>query len=110
MSKTFALTLDLKDKPELIAAYEEHHRHVPQAIINHLSRAGIESMKIYRWSNRLFMMLVTTDQFSFERMKQWDDTNPEVQAWEKLMWNFQQALPGAKPGGKWLVMNQIFEL
>jgi len=33
-----------------------------------------------------------------------------VQEWEKLMWKYQQALPKAKPGEKWVLMNKIFEL
>jgi L-rhamnose mutarotase len=33
-----------------------------------------------------------------------------VQAWEQLMWRFQQALPEAKPGEKWLRMERIFKL
>jgi L-rhamnose mutarotase len=39
-----------------------------------------------------------------------DSANPKVQEWENLMWKYQQALPSAKPGEKWLLMNKIFEL
>ncbi|MEY4708637.1 MAG: hypothetical protein RJB58_2360, partial [Pseudomonadota bacterium] len=30
--------------------------------------------------------------------------------WESLMWAFQQALPHAAPGEKWVPMTQIFDL
>ena len=33
-----------------------------------------------------------------------------VQRWETLMWQYQQALPGASPGEKWRLMSKIFEL
>jgi L-rhamnose mutarotase len=33
-----------------------------------------------------------------------------VQEWEKLMWKYQQALPSAKLGEKWILMEKIFEL
>jgi L-rhamnose mutarotase len=33
-----------------------------------------------------------------------------VQQWEQLMWKYQQALPAAKPGEKWLIMDRIFSL
>nr|MBP6989121.1 L-rhamnose mutarotase [Ferruginibacter sp.] len=33
-----------------------------------------------------------------------------VQQWETLMWKYQQALPAAKPGEKWMLLNKIFEL
>jgi L-rhamnose mutarotase len=39
-----------------------------------------------------------------------DNNNPEVQQWEQLMWKYQQAIPGAKAGEKWVIMDKIFEL
>jgi len=33
-----------------------------------------------------------------------------VQEWETLMWMFQQALPWAKPGEKWVRMGRIYAL
>jgi L-rhamnose mutarotase len=39
-----------------------------------------------------------------------DAANPKVQEWENLMWQFQQAPPGAKEGEKWLPMEQIYTL
>jgi L-rhamnose mutarotase len=33
-----------------------------------------------------------------------------VQAWETLMWNYQQALPTATKGEKWIIMKKIFDL
>ena len=39
-----------------------------------------------------------------------DAANPKVQKWEKLMWNYQQALPWAKDGEKWMELEQVFKL
>ena len=50
------------------------------------------------------------DFFSFDKKNAMDNANPTVQEWEKLMWKYQQALPKAKPGEKWVLMNKIFEL
>jgi L-rhamnose mutarotase len=50
------------------------------------------------------------ENFSFEKKAKADEQDPMVQAWEQLMWRFQQALPEAKPGEKWLRMERIFKL
>lgn len=110
MPKTYALALDLKDDAALIAEYERHHRKIPDAVHKSLTNGGILSMEIYRWQNRLFMIMVTADDFSLEDKIRKDKSDPDIQAWEKLMWKFQQALPGAKPGEKWQLMSKVFEL
>ena len=50
------------------------------------------------------------EQFSFEDKAKADQNNQKVQEWENLMWQFQQALPFAKQGEKWVLMNSIFRL
>jgi L-rhamnose mutarotase len=56
------------------------------------------------------MILETNDDFSFERKAAADRENPRVQEWENLMWKFQQPLPEARPGEKWLRMERIYKL
>lgn len=108
--KTFCLTLDLKNDPTLIEEYEQHHKHVWPEVLQSIKDSGIENMEIYRLSNRLFMIMQVDDTFSFEKKAAMDASNPKVQEWEKLMWKYQQALPVAKPGEKWLLMDKIFSL
>ena len=107
--KRHCLALDLKDDPELIAAYEEYHSNVWPEVLDSLGDSGIQHMEIYRISNRLFMIIEVSDTFSFEEKAKKDADNPRVQDWEDLMWKYQQALPVAKPGEKWLPMQKIFE-
>ena len=107
--KRHCLALDLKNDVELIAAYEEYHRNVWPEVLQSLSDSGIQSMEIYRISNRLFMIMEVKDGFSFEDKAKLDANNTKVQDWEVLMWNYQEALPIAKPGEKWLLMDKIFE-
>ena len=104
------LALDLKDDPALIAEYEEHHKKVWPEILESIRRSGSLSMEIWRTGNRLFMVMETTDDFSFERKSEADAADPKVQEWEALMWTYQQALPGAKPGEKWRRMESIFRI
>ena len=107
--KRHCLALDLKDDPELIAAYEEYHSNVWPEVLDSLGDSGIQHMEIYRISNRLFMIIEVSDTFSFEEKAKKDAENSRVQDWEILMWKYQQALPVAKPGEKWLPMQKIFE-
>jgi L-rhamnose mutarotase len=106
----YVLALDLKNDPHLIAEYEAHHKAVWPEVLKSIQEAGILTCNIYRIENRLTMVLETTADFSFEQKAMADAQNQVVQDWEKLMWKYQQALPSAKPGEKWLLMRSIFTL
>lgn len=108
--KRYALALDLKEDTQLIYEYMEYHRKVWPEILASIIDSGIHHMDIYRFSNRLFMLMETEDNFSFERKAEMDASNPKVREWEQLMWTYQQAIPGCKPGEKWVLMEQIFQL
>lgn len=108
--KRFCLALDLVDDPVLINEYIEYHKPIRPEISKSIRDAGVTVMDIYRFGNRLFMIMETVDDFSFEEKDKMDKANPKVQEWEQLMWKYQQAIPGCKPGEKWVLMDQIFEL
>lgn len=108
--KKFALTLDLKNDPQLIEQYKEHHRHVWPQILESIKASGILSMEIYHIEIRLFMIIEASDDFSFEKKAQMDASNPKVQEWENLMDTYQQRLPFAKAGEKWVLMERVFEV
>lgn len=106
----YCLALDLKSDDELIAEYERYHQKVWPEIIDSIKDSGITGLEIYRVCNRLFMIMETDETFSFERKNEMDNSNAKVQEWENLMWKYQQALPGAQPGEKWMLMKKIFDL
>jgi L-rhamnose mutarotase len=110
MNRRFCLTLDLKDDPGLIAEYKRYHEEIWPEITQSIRDSGIEDMEIYLLGSRMFMIMEVNEHFSFEAKARADLQNPKVQEWEQLMWKFQQALPEAKPGEKWLGMERIFKL
>jgi L-rhamnose mutarotase len=110
MTRRFCLTLELKNDSALIAEYKRCHQKIWPEITQSIRDSGIEDMEIYLLGTRLFMILEVNERFSFQAKAEADRQNPKVQEWEKLMWKFQQALPEAKPGEKWLRMEKIFKL
>ncbi len=108
--KRYAFALDLKDDPRLITEYENYHKKIWPEITDSIKNSGIENLEIYRVGNRMFMIMEVNDSFSFERKSKMDSINPKVEEWEKLMWKYQKALPIAKPGDKWMLMEKIYQL
>lgn len=107
--KRYCLALDLIDDDKLIAEYEKHHREIWPEIAKSIKDAGIHEMEIYRVENRLFMIMEVSDKFNFEEKAKADQSNSILQKWETLMWKYQQAIPGSKPGEKWRLMEKIFD-
>lgn len=112
MTKRYCLTLDLRNDPQLIAEYKQYHApgNAWPEITKSIRDAGIEDMEIYLLGTRMFMIMEVNEDFSFEAKSEADRLNPKVQDWEKLMWKFQQPLPEAGPGEKWILMAKIFKL
>ena len=112
MSKKYCLSTDLKDNPALIEEYENYHAagNIWTEITKSIRDSGINNMEIYRIGNRLFMIMEVDDSFDFDKKAKMDADNSKVQEWEELMWKFQQPLPWAKEGEKWMVMKKIFQL
>ena len=106
----YCWALDLKNEEDLILKYKAYHEEVWPEVLVSIKDAGIEELEIYLVGNRLFMIMIVNDSFSFEKKAKMDASNEKVQEWEKLMWDYQQALPIAVPGEKWMLMEKIFKL
>jgi L-rhamnose mutarotase len=112
VSKKICYTCDLLDNPELIEKYKNYHskENTWPEITKSIKYSGIVDMEIYLLANRLFMIMEVDETHTPERKQMMDAANPKVHEWERLMWEFQQAPPGAKEGEKWLPMEQIYKL
>lgn len=106
----YCLALDLIDDPVLIAEYQQLHQRIWPAVAEHLRSQQVLDMQIWRLGTRLFMVMDTGPDFSFDGMDRAARDNPEVQAWETLMWRFQTPTPWTAAGEKWQPMEQIFSL
>jgi L-rhamnose mutarotase len=111
-ARRLCFALDLRDEPEAIAAYRVWHAPggPPAAVNASIRAAGIEALEIYLTGDRLFMIMEVDETFSAQAKAAADAADPEVQAWETLMWSFQKALPWAAPGEKWVACERIYAL
>lgn len=108
--KRYCLALDLKDDPNLIKEYEQYHKSVSPEIEKSMFDAGVINLEMYRVGARMVMILEAEDSFTFEKKSSMDAANPKVQEWETLMWKYQQAIPGSRPGEKWIPMDKFYQL
>lgn len=106
------LALDLKDDPVRIEKYKQYHApgQVWPEIVDSIKSAGIVDMQIFNTGNRLFMIMEVNETFDPIAKSVADANNPKVQEWEQLMDTFQQRLPWADEGVKWVELEKIFEL
>ena len=110
-SRRSVLTLDLKDDPELVAAYRRHHAAVWPEVLRSLRRVGVREMEIFALGRRLVMLLTTAPGFDAERdFARHVASHPRCAEWEKVMEAFQQPPPGAPAGRLWTEMEPIFGL
>jgi L-rhamnose mutarotase len=108
----FYFALDLRDDRQAIAEYERWHRaeNIWPEVVASIRAAGIDAMEIFRTGNRLVMAMDAGADYDPADKAAADAANERVQAWENLMSTFQQPLPWAAPGQKWLPMTRIFSL
>jgi L-rhamnose mutarotase len=104
--------LDLKDDPDLIAAYRDWHRPggPPAAVIAAIRAAGAQEMLIFQTGNRLCMVVDADESFGGAEKRASEQANADVIAWEARMDPFQRPLPWAKAGEKWVECEMIFAL
>jgi len=112
MSNRRFFACDLKDDPALIEKYKAYHAagNAWPEITKSITSSGITDMEIFLAGNRLFMIMTTTDDYDGAAKAAADASNPKVQEWEELMWKYQQALPWAKEGEKWVPMEKVYKL
>lgn len=111
-TQRYCFALDLKDDPIKIAEYVHWHKpeNARQKITDSIRNSGIENMEIYLTGNRLLMVVDVNEHFNPEEKAAADKANPDVKAWEELMNNYQQSLPWAATGEKWVKMDLIYSL
>ncbi|GLQ98905.1 L-rhamnose mutarotase [Dyella mobilis] len=101
--------LDLRDDAAAMAEYESWHQpgQVWPEIIASIRASGVEEMEIFRTGNRLVMVVQMAEGHDASRE---DVESARTREWEALMDRYQQRLPWAEVGQKWVPMRRIFSL
>lgn len=110
--RRFCFTVDLTNDPQLIERYRWWHRPggPPAAVTQALRAADIREMEIWLCGSRMFMLLEAGPDYDPAAKAARDARDPDVLAWEQLMWEFQRPLPAAAPGEKWMAAERIYAL
>jgi L-rhamnose mutarotase len=111
MTVRHVLTLDLRDDPEVIAAYRRYHAEVWPEVVASLQDAGIRRLDIHLLGRRLVMIVEVQEGLEVQQVfARHARSHPRVAEWERLMKSFQQRAPGARPGEWWAVMEPVCQL
>ena len=109
--KEFALTINLKDDPQLIEEYKEYHRDVWPEVLRYIKSIGISKMNIYLLGRRMFMVMEAPDDFDpATGFAQLDGMSPRYEEWQRLMDGYQERVSEALDHEHWALMEQVFEL
>jgi len=108
--KTMVYTTDLVNDTVLIKVYDSMHSKAgvwPELKKANLA-SGIHEVKIYRYDNRLFMMVTVPEDADLARVDSlYLGSDKKIKIWNQMMANFQRALPGVDTTRKWSAMELI---
>ena len=110
--KRFCKTLELRDDPDLIAAYKKAHAkgQAWPEITQGIREVGILDMEIYLAGNRLFMIMDTVPDFDHDKAMAELAKKPRQSEWEEKMSKFQDSSAEATADEKWHLIERIFKL
>lgn len=108
--QSIVMTAELVNDSAAIRKYDSLHS--ASGVWPELKKAnlasGIEEIRIYRFANRIVMILDVPEGTDLGRMDSlYVNADPRVREWGALMSGFQRALPGVDSNRKWVGMELI---
>jgi L-rhamnose mutarotase len=108
--KRIAMTVLLKDDPQVIQQYEQYHAQPWPEVVKGTLDVGVQRVFIYRFGRQLFMFMEVPDDFDMDRDMPRYMADPKAKEWDELMNTFQTTVPGAPAGSTWVPMTEIYAL
>lgn len=111
-TKRYCQTLDLKNDPELIKAYQKYHSESEMwpEILEGIRSVGILEMELYQLEERLIMIVETPLDFDWDTAMERLATLPRQAEWEAFVSRFQRCSSESTSNEKWKMMTRIFHL
>ena len=83
---------DLADDPAVFVAYDEAHRPggTPPVVLDAQRRHGILDLEIFRYANRLVMIMTVSDDFDPEGLDRESTVVPDLVDWHRRMGSLQR--------------------
>ena len=107
--KTYAMTIDLKNDPEILALYEEYHSNVWPEVRQAVKKVGMENVRIFRFGTRLVQIFDARDDFDITKDIDAYAEDPVVRKWDTMMNGFQVPLNGRREGEWWAEMELVYD-
>ena len=110
--RDIVMMTELKDEEEAIKKYEYYHsaKGVWPEVVNAAKVSGIKKIKIYRFANRLVMIItVPVDANMDEINRKYEESSKKIKKWSELMLEFQQPPDGTRDGAIWVPMVLIHD-
>ena len=105
--KRYAMTVMLKDGPEMIGQYEKLHADPWPEVLQAGHDCGIERLFIYRYGRQLFMFFETIDDFDPDRVMAKFQADAKLREWDEITRAMQEPVPGAPSHVTWVHMKEV---
>ncbi len=109
-SRAIVMTTELVRDSSIYRLYDSLHS--KEGVWPELKKAnlasGIKSIMIYRYDNRLMMILELSEHADLSKMDSlYVNADKKIRIWGEMMSGFQRALPGVDTSKKWVEMELI---
>ncbi len=111
-TRNIVMTAELRNEDEVIEEYEYLHsaEGVWPEVVHAARYSGIQKIKIYRYGNRLVMIITVPEDLDEDVMNsRYAASSNRITEWDALMKSLLQGPPGAEEGAIWVPMERIHD-
>lgn len=111
-TRDIVMMTELKNEAEAIEKYEYYHsaEGIWPEVVHAAQASGFEKIKIYRFSNKLVMILTLPGDLDMDEVnRKYANSSIRIKEWGEFMSSFMQTPQGAEKGATWVPMEIIHD-